>query len=123
MDARSCHLATIYLLLLLLTACSTKHIVVEPEVLKDVTPETRVTVVHYSPEPFAIWPGRANRPRICIRDVWTGRWINRSDKGVTIKAAMSAHAVRCADSLWRQFFGREVAPELPLQSVPENAAP
>jgi hypothetical protein len=259
MDARSCHLATICLLLQLLTACSTKHIAVEPDVLKDVTPETRVTVVHYSPEPFAIWRGEQTgrgsalgmfglvgglieagmqsadakeagakfisdsqltdpiaqverrfltawepearvKPRgqsqlfsddgvktlekkfgegyvidfrttdwgivptsrklfstdprtyrttymararfVRLKDktvVWEGACddnqedantsplsladIDGSDKGVTIKAAMSAHAVRCADSLWRQFFGREVVPELPLQSVPENAAP
>jgi hypothetical protein len=259
MHTRSYRLVHICLAILLSTACSTKHIAVGLDVLKDVTPGTRVAIVHYSPEPFAIWRGeqtgrgaalgmfglvgglieagmksadaeeagakfisesqltdpiaqvetrflRSWEPEIRVKPlgqsqllsddgiktlekkfgdgyvmdfrttdwrivprpqklfstdprtyrttyvararfvrlkdktvVWEGACdddqgdantlqlsladIDGSDKGVTIKAAMSTHAMKCADSLWKQFFGRETGVELPLQSSPENAAP
>lgn len=55
-------LFTIGLGVLLLTACSTKRIAITPDVLKDLKPESRITIVHYDPEPFAIYRGeRAGR--------------------------------------------------------------
>ena len=50
-------LLTIGLAILSLNACSTKRIAIEPDVLKDLKPESQVTIVHYNPEPFAIWRG------------------------------------------------------------------
>lgn len=50
-------LLTIGLGVLLLTACSTKRIAMGPDVLKDLKPESPITIVHYDPEPFAIYRG------------------------------------------------------------------
>ena len=47
---------------LFLTACSTTRIAMTPDVLKDLKPESQITIVHYDPEPFAIYRGeRAGR--------------------------------------------------------------
>jgi len=55
-------LLTIGLAILSLNACSTKRIAMTPDVLKDLKPESQVTIVHYNPEPFAIYRGeRAGR--------------------------------------------------------------
>lgn len=48
---------TIGLAILSLNACSTKRIAMTPDVLKDLKPESQVTIVHYNPEPFAIYRG------------------------------------------------------------------
>ena len=45
---------TIGLAILSLNACSTKRVAMEPDVLKDLKPESQITVVHYDPEPFSI---------------------------------------------------------------------
>lgn len=50
-------LLTIGLAILSLNACSTKRIAIEPDVLKDLKPESQITIVHYDPEPFAIYRG------------------------------------------------------------------
>lgn len=53
---------TIGLGVLLLTACGTKRIAMTPEMLKDLKPESQIAIVHYDPEPFAIYRGeRAGR--------------------------------------------------------------
>ena len=48
---------TIGLAILSLNACSAKRVAMEPGVLKDLKPESQVTIVHYNPEPFSIWRG------------------------------------------------------------------
>ena len=53
---------TIGLGILLLNACSTNRVAMAPDVLKDLKPESQITIVHYDPEPFSI-----------KRDVRTGR--------------------------------------------------
>ena len=50
-------LLTIGLAILSLNACSTKQIAMTPDGLKDLKPESQITVVHYDPEPFAIYRG------------------------------------------------------------------
>lgn len=50
-------LLAIGLAILSLNACSTKRIAMEPEILKDLKPESQITIVHYDPEPFSIWRG------------------------------------------------------------------
>lgn len=50
-------LLTIGLAILSLNACSTKRIAMEPDVLKDLKPESQITIAHYDPEPFSIWRG------------------------------------------------------------------
>ena len=50
-------LLTIGLGVLLLTACSTKRVAMAPDVLKELKPESQITIVHYDPEPFSIWRG------------------------------------------------------------------
>jgi hypothetical protein len=50
-------LLTISLAILSLSACSTQRIAMTPDVLKDLKPESQVTIVHYDPEPFAIYRG------------------------------------------------------------------
>jgi hypothetical protein len=60
MSRPTCQLAcflTIGLAILSLNACSTKRIAMGPEVLKDLKPESQITIVHYDPEPFSIWRG------------------------------------------------------------------
>jgi hypothetical protein len=60
MSRPTCQLAcilTIGLAILSLNACGTKQIAMGPEVLKDLTPESQITIVHYDPEPFSIWRG------------------------------------------------------------------
>ena len=50
-------LLTIGLTILSLNACSTNRIAMGPDVLKDLKPESQITIVHYDPEPFSIWRG------------------------------------------------------------------
>lgn len=50
-------LLTIGLGILLLSACSTQRIAMTPDGLKDLKPESQITIVHYDPEPFAIYRG------------------------------------------------------------------
>lgn len=48
---------TISLAILSLNACSTERIAMGPEMLKDLKPESQITIAHYDPEPFSIWRG------------------------------------------------------------------
>jgi hypothetical protein len=50
-------LLTIGLAILSLNACGTKRVAIAPEVLKDLKPESQVTIVHYNPDPFSISRG------------------------------------------------------------------
>ena len=50
-------LLTIGFGILLQNACSTKQVAMAPDVLKDLKPESQITIVHYGPEPFSIHLG------------------------------------------------------------------
>ncbi len=47
--------------------------------------------------------------------------ITGNDQGTAVKAALQALAHACADHLWRQFFGRQVGPEMPATTLTEVA--
>lgn len=47
--------------------------------------------------------------------------ITGGDQGVAVKASIQVLADTCADYLWRQFFGREVGPEIPPTTLTEIA--
>lgn len=47
--------------------------------------------------------------------------ITGNDQGTAVKAALQTLAHACADHLWRQFFGREVGPEIPPTTLTEVA--
>ena len=69
-------LLTIGLGVLSLTACSANRIAMTPDVQKDLKPESQITSVHYSPEPFSIYLGerevRATVLRTVLRMVLPG---------------------------------------------------
>ncbi|MEO7860246.1 MAG: hypothetical protein ABIU05_07335 [Nitrospirales bacterium] len=50
-------LLTICIGILVLNACSTERIAMALDVLKELKPESQITIVHYDPEPFSIWRG------------------------------------------------------------------
>lgn len=54
---RRVRLLTICLAMLALHACSTERIAMDPGTLKELTPQSRIIIVHYYPEPFSIWRG------------------------------------------------------------------
>lgn len=70
MSRPACRLAcllTIGLGFLFLTACSTTRIAMTPDGLKDLKPESQITVVHYDPEPFAIYRGEHGGRGVALR--------------------------------------------------------
>ncbi len=92
----------------------------------------------YGPSGYrAVYMGRARLIRLQDQSiVWQGtceygkessltpslsqEQITGTDQGAAVKVAIKALADVCADSLWRQFFGRESGPDFKLTTVTET---